>query len=49
MVSGPTSFDLCNFVYDGTSNTEAFFNEVTGDFFFDSTDKVGIPPGDYVI
>jgi hypothetical protein len=39
--------DLCQYPNDAL--TKAFLDPVTGVFIFSSTDKIGVPPGDYVI
>ena len=39
--------DLCQYTTDAF--TDAFMDPVTGVFTFSSTDRIGVPPGDYVI
>ena len=43
MDRGPRK-DICNFE-DGSSRGE--FNPITGDYYFESSDKVNYPPGEY--
>ena len=38
---------MCNYI-NAQSNTETWFDEVTGYYNFYSTDKMMFPPGDYV-